>query len=634
MKLLRAGIPQVRQVALVLGAVALAAMCGLMALLVAADRGLLDPWFERWASHQLGRPVRFGSLKIQLLQRQPHVEILDLAIANPEWLGRGTVAEAKRVSATLGLGALLQGSFRPTGLTLSGLELHLVRAAEGKNNWTFGSSKRGGPAFEPLRSVERLSIVGGTASFDDARRQLRAKVTFSHSLGGSMPFQLRAEGELAGSPFVTLAQGAALNGPGVGRPYFFTAQVIDGKTIVDVRGTSENPFDFAKFELAIKARGPNLASLGYLFNLRTANTRPFALQTVAKGEAAHFAFDPLHVRFGDSDITGWVRSDHSGARHRATANLSANLWTRDDLRAVLAPLPPHKAARNRSGAVAPAKSHWLLSDEPFPTANLRALDVQAQIRVSAIRGYPFPLNGLNARVDLAAGRLSYRIVKAEIHGGQLAARGTLDVRSPQPMLRFAGELRGLQLAAITARTKAPMSGRLSITTDLRGRGRSIHEAAAAASGSMTVRVAGGSVPAAPAFMLGGDMLRSLRSLGNGRSATPLECLSASFTASHGTLTTNSVAIRTAAGDTVGSGTFDLAGERIRFILRGHPRERKLFRLAMPIRIEGPLARPTALLLPSYNAEKLGLRGKLGIALSPVASLLPLGGQEPVVARCK
>lgn len=607
---------------------------GFAVLLAAADTGLLDRPIQRWASRKLDRGVTFQALHLQLLARHPRVIVEGLSLSNPPWIGKGNVARASHLDATLRWSALLGGRIEPVSLFIDNLSLHLVRVKAGQNNWTLGHPHKGERALAFLRGAEHVRVTGGRLDWLDLERGLRFRGEMRHVDGGPMPLLMHGQGDLNGMPFALDAKGGPLHGPAVDRPYPFAAHLIDGATIVNAHGTSGDAFDLARFTLAIDSRGQNLGDLGYLFNLRAPNSPPFDLETIATGEEARFTFSPIRIRFGDSDARGWIRADHSTGRHRAVAELWSHVWTKQDVRAVLSPIPPHRTTRSRSGTVPPERgSRWILPATPFPIANLQGLDLQARIHVARLRGYPLPLEEVGARIDLENGKLTYSSVRASVYGGTLAGTATLDVHRPVPMLAVDGRIEGLQLGRLATSPASRTTGALDIGVKLAGSGRSVHDAASKASGSASIRIANGSIPPAAAFMLGGDTLRALRSMGDVRRPIALDCLSAQFSATGGQLTTHDLAIQTGAGNTAGKGVLNLDDERLRLILTGSPRMRKPFQLAMPILIDGSLSRPHASLGPGRNAARLGLTGGLGVALSPLAALLPMGRQKPVHRPC-
>ena len=600
-------------------------------LLAGLDRGWFDRPLETLLSRKLGRTVKFGSFRTHLLTASPQIEIRDLTVANAHWDNRRPMVQIDHLSASLKLAPLLVGRIEAPILTVDGIALNLVRLRDGRNNWTFGSGHLSGAEFEPLRGTRALTIRRGTLDFVDAQRSVHFTGHFEQRPSGTMPFALVGTSMLAKVPLQLRARGGGLNGPGVSDAYPFVAELVDGAMRVRAQGTSGQPFDFKRFEVRIDAKGPNLADVGYLFNLGLPNSAPFKLQTQARGAGPHFAFDRLRVRFGQSDVDGWVRSDHSSQIPKVVAALSSRVWTRADVEAALSPIAPRASARSRSGATAvqPA-GHWMLSDEPFPIQNLRALDLDAHIRVRELRGYPLALHDITTRLDLTKGKLTSYSLLAGLYGGRLIGKMRLDGQATRPVVTMQGGVRDVHLDQLAHGTRARMSGLLDVDIDMRGEGRSLHQAAATASGSASVRIIRGSLPPAAAYMLGGETLRAIGSLGDSRRQMTLDCASVHVSGSSGRLTARSIAMHTAAGDTGGSGWIDLAGEKLHFTLLGAPARRRLFHVTMPIVVQGSFRQPTVTVLPGQNARKIGLKGKLGVMLSPVAALIPMG-REPALA---
>jgi uncharacterized protein involved in outer membrane biogenesis len=607
--------------------VALLIVMLILGVLIAADRGMLDRPIARWASARLGRPVRFGSLQAHLLSRKPTLTIDDLEIGNPGWLGGGNLAEAQRISAELELGPLLRGALKPRVVAVEGLHLHLVRIGPQRNNWSFTASPRPGPAFAPLSDVADFSISRGTIDFRDYARGLTLAGAFRHDREGAAPFKLTAQGALAGFPISLTAEGGQLNGPGVGPPWPLTARLVDAATVVTARGTTMQPFGLTRFDLAVSAAGPNLADLGYLFHLITPNSAPYRLTTQAQTDGEHFGFSALRGRIGGSDIDGWIKSDHETERRAIKASFRSHVLAKSDIDALLAPVPPRAAARVGSGAVkAIASGRWLLPDASFGLARLRAADLDFEVRADRVQGYSLPLRDIVTRIQLDRGILRFPHFSAGLYGGRLSGGTSLDARAGNPTLAIRGTLSGAQLADISPRAG---KGALDLAMDLRGSGASVHEAAARASGSMRMRLIGAAIPRRAGWILGGDLLRAL---GGGSSKLgpdiPVTCAVASFSGSGGRMVANGLSIETPLGVAGGSGMIDLGQERIRLLIEGRPLHKRLFQVAVPLLVEGSLRSPTVSLLPGDKARQLGLKGDVGVALTPLTGLLPVAPGRP------
>lgn len=608
----------------------------LLFTLIAADRGWLDRPLANLASRKLGRTVRFASLEAHLLSSTPHVNVRDLSIGNPAWVGGGNMAKIEHLSASLELGPLLVGRLAAPMVIIDGMNLRLFRAHDGRNNWTFEAQPRSRAEFEPLRGTRTLMVQRGVVALVDGQRDLRFTGGFQHSGSGATPLSLGGTAVLAGIPLFVRAYGGPLNGPNVEAPYPFQAELVDGSTKVQSRGMTGQPFDFRTFTIKFSAQGPNIADLGYLFDLRLPNSGPYTLQTVARGDGPHFMFDHIAGRFGQSDVTGWLRSDHSSRTPKASGAFWSRTWTKRDIETMLSPLASRASARSRSGAVQvrPA-SRWLLSDAPFPVENLRGMNFGADLHIGALQGYSLALEHISTRIDLAGGNLTYSSLSARLYGGRLAGRMRLDVHASPSVLAVQGRVRDVQLAQVAPGSRKGMRGLLDADLDLHGVGASIHQAAATAAGTVSFHLVRGSLPPAASYMLGGDTLRAIESLGDSRKAMALDCASFGFTASGGRLSAATLAIQTPAGNTGGAGWIDLGAEKLHFRLVGTPTHRELFHIPLPVILEGSLLRPRITVLPGRNARKLGLKGGLGVALSPVAGLIPMGREPaPSIATCR
>jgi uncharacterized protein involved in outer membrane biogenesis len=595
------------------------------AALYAIDKGWADRPIKSWISHKLGREVRFDGLEAHLLSPVPTIRVRNLMISNTNWAGGGDLAEIAQVTATVRPWSIFRGQLDVTALQLESPMLNLIRGKSGQRNWVLGHPKPGERAFGFLRGVAGLSITNGRMTLRDLQQGCEMRGRFDHRGGLSLPFHLKADGTLRGATFILAGVGGPLNGPSVERPYPFLAEIIDGKTVIDARGTSGQPFDLYAYDLAIALHGPNLADLSYLFNLQTPNSAPFTLTTRAIGTGPQVRFERLKGRIGASDVAGSINSDQSTSRHRVKADLRFGRWTKADIEASLATLPPHSSTRAISGASAIGKpSRWLLSDAPFPVDRLRAIDVDSRIEAQSLEGYTAPLTDVRAHVVLDHGRLIFSDARGRIFGGELSGNVVLNARSPTPEVNIKGELRGAEMGKAPALSANGVRGRIGAQFLFVGQGASFHGAAAHAKGHARVEIGPGLMLRPAAFLLGGDLLRAAVSLGDTRRAVSITCAAATFTASTGQFRTDDLLIQTPAGMTAGNGMIDLANERLTMTLTGHPTKKRLFQVAMPVKLDGPLARPTASLLPGANARKLGISGKLGILLSPVAAVLPLG----------
>ncbi|WP_404710131.1 AsmA family protein [Sphingomonas sp. MMS24-J13] len=603
----------------------------LLTTLALIDRGYLDGPIARTASFKLGRTIRFRTLRTHLLAREPDVRIEGLTIGNPAWLPQGNLAEVGAFTVHLRFWPMLLGRADVTALTIDRPMLRLVRFGPRRNNWSMGHGGDG-PAFAPLRGVGIVSITNGRIAFHDYARQLIVEGSFAQATTGQLPFTMAGSGMLKGGPIRFRAAGGQIHGKVVGQPYPFVLDLIDGKTILRAEGTSGDAFDLRTYALAVSAHGPNLADIGYLFNLITPNSAPYTLTTRAFSDGAHLRFDALDAHMGASHIKGRIWSNHSTARRQLQAEFDAPVLARQDIDAMLSSVPPRNVASMQSGAVRPGlPSKYILSDVPISLRRLRGADFDFKVHIGTLTGYALPLTDIFTRIDLDHGLLDFPFFNARLYSGKVAGSGRFDGTRARPVLGARLDLVGARLAEI-GQPVSPPPGRLDMRIQLTGTGNSLHEAASTATGSLALNVTGAVVPKKAAWILGGDLLRA--ALGGSGKDLPLSCAKADFKGKDGVLQVQRLALGTSLGTASGTGSIDLGTEQIALVVQGQPAKRRLFQVAAPVKIAGPWLKPVITVLPGHDARKLGLKGKAGLLLTPLAGLLPLGKDKaPPVATC-
>ena len=507
-------------------------------------------------------------------------------------------------------------------LAIGTLKLRLIRDASGRNNWTLGKAQPGRPAFGFLEGTDRLSIADGHVDLQDLQHRFAFAGVFKHDPTETAVLSVVGSGILKGGAIRLQARGGPLNGKSVGQPYPFAARIIDGETEVDARGTSGQPFELSRYALAMRVHGPNLADLTYLFNLQTPNSASYTLTLDAKTNGPFGQVSNLKGRVGKSDFKGTIQSDQSHPRQSVHADLAFGIWTKEDIEAASAETPPHLQARSVSSAFANAKtSRWLRSDEHFPIRRLSLVDIDATLRIANLTGFTAPLSRARVRVKLDQGVLTFSRFTAEMFGGVLTGTARLDASASNPEVKIKGMLRQGNLALVHPREGPAMSGKFDLQLDLKGTGPSLHAAASNAAGRLAIHVDQGRTSRAVDFMVGGDMLRAAGSFGDTHRAIQFDCARATFAARAGVLSSHDIALQTPSGVTSGTGTINLASEQIDLILTGHPIKKRLFQVALPVRIKGSLMRPSASLLPAPAAAALGLKGNVGVFFSPLAAML-------------
>jgi uncharacterized protein involved in outer membrane biogenesis len=156
---------------------------------------------------------------------------------------------------------------------------------------------------------------------------------------------------------------------------------------------------------------------------------------------------------------------------------------------------------------------------------------------------------------------------------------------------------------------------------LTGHGRSLHELAASANGTVTAVLPHGVMRASLAELAGIDLRGLGLLLTRNREETAVRCGVASFQAQDGTLSVQSLVLDTDPVLITGSGTIHLDTESLDLALHGRPKRPRLLRLRAPVLVRGTLKHPSIGIEARTSVAQAGAAVALGVLLTPLAAVL-------------
>lgn len=270
----------------------------------------------------------------------------------------------------------------------------------------------------------------------------------------------------------------------------------------------------------------------------------------------------------------------------------------------------------------------VFSRNPLPLDQLGAVNADIAFSVAALTFGKVELTDVKLPVKIVNGALtaplsmSYRGTPIEIG---LTANGaarsvTLDARTTS--LDIGQLFKDLDVTDLLA-------ARADIAASLKGRGRSLHDIAASASGQTNLAVGEGTINSRMFAIVSNDLARALIPTGESGQNAKLVCALSAFDFRNGVGTSKALAIETDSLVTTGGGAIDLGAETIDLLLKPKPKEASLVSLAFPIRVSGSLSAPSA------GLDRTGVVTGVATAVGGVAltggvgALLPLmsGGSE-------
>ena len=569
----------------------------------------------RYLSDRYEREVRIdGNLRVKLFSRQPRIDVENLYIGNPAWVGQKQGANIRQARVELRLFPLLRGDLILPIVQIDRPEVLVVRDENSRTNWDGeGESDNTGWKLPP---IQRFLVNDGRLVIEDGVRKLRFTGTINsreEAGGGRSAFTIDGDGSLNGNRFTADIRGGPLLNIDESRPYEFNAEIHAGDTVVTAQGSVTRPFHFDRFQAVLSLTGPNLADLYYLTGLTPPGTPPYKVRGNLQRDGEQYRFTAINGSLGQSDINGDLAVNVSGDIPEMTGKLASRVLAFDDLGALFGggkAAPPAEKASGR-----------LLPDVQLHTERLRQMNAEVDYSAQDVKSENFPLRGFGTHVSLQGGVLNLKPLTFNFPQGRLTGELKIDGRKDVAVTSMDARLDDIRIESFIPGANKPLTGTVEARARLTGTGKSVHAAAATAAGTVTVVVPSGSMRRSLAEWLGVDVLTALGlTLAGDESNTQLRCAVASFDSKNGVLTSQRLVLDTDPVRVDGGGNINLNDETFSLRVQGHPKNFQPFRLRVPIGVSGKLSAPQI----SINPGPALVQGGLGVALgtlNPLAAIL-------------
>jgi uncharacterized protein involved in outer membrane biogenesis len=192
------------------------------------------------------------------------------------------------------------------------------------------------------------------------------------------------------------------------------------------------------------------------------------------------------------------------------------------------------------------------------------------------------------------GVLTMPRLSAALPDGTIRAHGGFDARPDRPTLSLDMEFADIRLSQLIRKNPTrpvPIEGPLYGHVALSGRGRSIHELASDASGTVTAVLPEGVMRASLAELAATNLRGLQMLLARSEREAPVRCALASFQARNGTFVARKLMIDTDRMLITGEGEIRFGGETLDVRVHGEPKGVRLIRLSAPVTVQGTLAHP-------------------------------------------
>ena len=583
-----------------------------------------------------------GDLKLDI-GLAPAIVVEDVRLQNAVFGTRAEMIKARKLEAHVALLPLLMGDIEISRLALVGPDILLETDEQGRANWDFSRNddeppRAGHPSAEhavlDLPDLGAVSIENGLLTYRNGVTGKTTKIEvvrfdgWSESRDAPLAFDLTAAYD--GVPFHVaghMGPFSALGGPG---PFSIdlTADLTDFQ--LALKGTVNRPLSPTSSDFSIEANASTLKGLSALFKT-VLPPGPLALTGHAASKDGALTISDIEATLGGSDLAGTLRLEGGKERPWVTASLTSKTLDVADLQAAEAPAEGN--AKKPQDKAPPPDDGRLFSTAPLPLDLLKLVDGKLDAKVDHLVMGAVALNRATFSAALQDGRLSIQPITGELAQGDLVGAVALDSTDG------GGAKVSLQVSKLDVNTLAQafdvgdiLTGRVDVTANLAGHGRSLRGLMSSLDGKASVVMGKGQVKSSYVELMGADLLRFAASAGAG-DTTNVNCLVGRFNITKGFASTHDILFDTNHMTVKGEGGISLGAERVGLKFTPRPKEMSLINLAMPWRVEGPLRQPQVHVDETEVATRAA--GALLSVINPLALLVPMvsagtGDQNPCV----
>jgi uncharacterized protein involved in outer membrane biogenesis len=564
-------------------------LLALMALVIVAAVGLdkgyfRGPLLKALAAHT-DRPIRVaGALSLRIFSRNPRLVAERVTVGSPAWTPPGDAAQIDKITVVFGTPHLGQ-RLSIDRLEMEHATLHLFRDVTGHANWQLKNPDHNTPG--PMIVIRSVSMMDARVLLDDAQkhRQFDGTISVHDADGpqGAQALRIEGKGQMNGRPMSFELSGDPLSTASRAERYAFSLSERSSGSHLAAKGFLHHGFDLHTYDATFEASGADLKDMHFLTGAKLIDTGAYHLTGSMARRGYTSSFTDLVVKTGESDLRGSVSIDSARGQMNVDADLESQFLR-------LADLGPRAAGRDPES---PANELLLSHAAPDPSG-LRRGKSAVQFRAHRLEAGHVILESVAVKLTNDHGELSITPLSAQVLGGRLSGDIKIDARKEIPAEQVEVRIDGMQLGQLPRKKPGPpaIEGALAVRISLAGHGKSLHDAAANAAGSVTASLPAGLVRDSLAELTGIDLRGLGLLIAKDKKEVPVRCGIASFQVQDGTLTAKNLVLDTAPVLIAGEGFVHLETETLDLILRGYPKHVRFLQLRAPIVIKGTLKSPS------------------------------------------
>lgn len=595
---------------------------------------------ERMTQEKTGRELLIGGdLTVDFDWPQPRLHAGTVSFANPAWAGERHMVTAEAVEIALDLPELLLRNVVFPELRLRRPIIFLEQGTGGRKNWLLDLEQQD----ESARiKIGRLMLDQGTLGYDDAEQKtsIRAALSTSDSGPNGSGLNITAEGKFKDQPIKLHGKGGpvlALRDENT--PYPLHGELSIGRTVVKANGSITSLLKLSALDLQLAVRGASLAQLFPLLGITFPETGAYATEGHMVHSGQMWRYEKFSGHIGKSDIAGTIEVITGGKRPALKADLNSRLLDFADLGPLIGARPGRLEVAKQAAlpadndAPTPTRAR-ALPDLPFKTDRWDSVDAEVTLKAASIHVDTLPLENLEGHLSLKDSVLTLDPLDFGVAGGKLKAVISLDGRQ-NPIAAHA-KLRARKILIAKLFPNANLSdssiGQINGEFDLTGKGNSVGQMLATSNGKLGLIIARGEISRLMMEKVGLHLWEILQLNVTGDRLIKLRCAVADFDVKNGTMDTQALVFDTEVTTILGTGTIDLAQEKLDLTLNQKTKKTSLLAVRSPIRVRGTFAQPDVsvdrgvVAARTIGAVALGMVNPL-LALIPLIDLGPGGDSD-------
>jgi AsmA protein len=593
---------------------------------------------ERMTLEKTGRELVIrGDIQVRFGWPLPRIHAGAVTFANPAWAREKQMVAVDAVEIAIDLPQLLLRNIVLPEVRLERPVVFLEQGSNGRKNWLLDINQQDESAR--IR-IDRLTLDRGTLGYDDVgnKTSIRSTLSTSDSQSGTTTGSgvvFSAQGRYKGLPLKARGSGGpVLAMRDESTPYSMKIDATIGRTSVQADGTITSLLKFSAVDMRIALNGDSLEQLFPLLGIAFPATRAYVTKGHLLRSGNSWRYEKFSGRIGSSDIAGTLQVDTGGKRPAMKAELVSKLLDIEDLGPVIGSRPGSVAQATGQTAdpaaprpdlqSAPAQGR-VLPDMPFKTDRWGSVDAEVTLKATTFRhAKELPLENLVTHLSLRDSVLTLDPLNFGVAGGHLNAVISLDGRKDPIHARARVRARKILIAKLfpTVELSKTSIGQLNGEINLAGKGNSVGRMLASSSGKVGLIVADGEISKLMMEKAGLHLWEILELKVTGDKLVKLRCAVADLDVRDGTMHAAALIFDTEVTTIVGTGSIDLAQEKLDLTLNQKTKNTSPVALRSPIYVRGSFAKPDV----AVDKGRVAARAIGAIALgmvNPLLALLPL-----------